>query len=241
MQMQLRRVSWLMVCALVLVFLAGQGRANAAVVLLLSTGSADEDAAVQARLGDLGHQVDIGPPFYQFDGTDVNNYDTVLLLPNYNYFQGDMPVAGQMALRDFVSAGHGLVTTEWTVWMIGATLKLTTLSDAIPVVATAAYRASATATYTSVTPDDILNAGVDPVFTFMADNFAGTETSFVPKDGATIFYASDFATDAGGLIGWGYGAGRVISFSTLGGLMEVADSNYGQLLSNAATWSTNPQ
>jgi len=171
----------------------------------------------------------------------MSTYDTVVLLPNYNYSGGDMPVAGQMVLIDFVNNGHGLVTAEWTVWLINTTGRLAVLADVIPVVSTSLFRYAAMVTYTSVTPNDILNAGVDPVFTFMADEVGGTDTSFVPKDGATIFYDSDFPGDTAGLIGWSYGAGRVISFSTVAGLMEVADSNYGQLLSNAVTWSTNPQ
>jgi len=53
--MEMRRISWLMACTLV-VFLAGQSRANAAAVLLLSTGNAAEDAAVQNTLVNQGHQ-----------------------------------------------------------------------------------------------------------------------------------------------------------------------------------------
>jgi hypothetical protein len=171
----------------------------------------------------------------------VFNYDVVLLMLNYNYFSGDMPVAGQMALHDFVSSGHGLVTTEWTVWMQATYGELSILADAIPVVPSSAYRTAQSITYTSLTDDAILNAGLDPAFTFMADSIAGSETSFAATDGATMFYGSDYSDGAGGVIGWGFGAGRVISFSTICGQMELGDGNYSQLLSNAITWSTNPQ
>jgi hypothetical protein len=231
----------MVLCTLTLFLSAGLGQANAAMVLLLSTDNADEDAAIQTTLQALGHQVDVGAPYYVFDGTGVLNYDVVLLVPNYNYSSGDMPAAGQMALKDFVNSGHGLVTTEWTMWLQAAYLRLGILAEAIPVVATTAYRSPASITYTSVTADDILNAGLDPFFTFMADSIAGGETGFVAKDGATMFYGSDYSDGAGGVIGWSFGAGRVISFSTVCGQMELGDGNYSQLLRNAITWSTNPQ
>ena len=236
-----RLICCLMLSTLILFLSAGLGRANAAVVLLLSTDNADEDAAIQTTLQALGHQVDIGVPYYLFDGTDVFNYDAVLLVPNYNYASGDMPAAGQTALKDFVSSGHGLLTTEWTMWLQAAYLRLSDLAEAIPVVPTTEYRSPLSITYTSVTADDILNAGLDPVFTFMADSFAGGETAFVAKDGATVFYGSDYSDGAGGAIGWSFGAGRVISFSTVCGPMELGDANYSQLLRNAISWSTNPQ
>jgi hypothetical protein len=213
--------------------------AQAQVVLLLSTDNSNADAAIKTTLEGFGYLVDIGPHYWTFDGSNLTGYDAVILLPSYNWTVGDMPVSGQTALKDFVSSGHGLVTGEWTVWKRGAQGAFATLYDAIPVVATPAYRSDAAITYTSVTPDDILNFGVDPSFTFTADDIAGTETKFVAKVGATTYYDSDYPGGAG-VIGWTFGAGRVISFSTVMGPMEMGDTNYSQLLGNAITWSTTP-
>jgi hypothetical protein len=232
---------FMVVTFLFALLVAGTSRANAAVVLVLSTDNPDEDAAIQTTLQGFGHQVDIGASYWTFDGTDVFNYDVVVLVPNYNYNFGDMPDAGQMALVDFVNSGHGLVTAEWFEWMQGARGSFAILTSVVPVVATSAFGTQGLITYTSMTPDDILNTGVDSAFTFTADSIAGTDTSFVAKDGATKYYGSDYSDGAGGVIGWNVGAGRVISFSTVAGPMELGDANYSQLLSNAITWSTNPQ
>jgi len=109
-------------------------------------------------------------------------------------------------------------------------------------VANSAYRGVGTVTYSVDTPDDILNAGVDPAFTFAADDIGGgVETNFAAKDGATVFYDSDYQAVAAGVIGWSFGMGRVISLSTVMGSMELADPNYSHLLSNAVTWTVTPQ
>ena len=82
------------------------------------------------------------------------------------------------------------------------------------------------------------NNGLPSSFTFNADNNGGTETYFQPRTGATVFYGSNYGgTPPGdGVIGWGNGAGRVLSLSTLAGQTELADSNYGTLFSNSVTW-----
>jgi hypothetical protein len=42
-----------------------------------------------------------------------------------------------------------------------------------------------------------------------------------------------------GLVGWTYGAGRVISFSTLMSEMEIGNADYKRLLGNAVRWAAN--
>ena len=235
-----RRIFSVGVCMVLALLLGGPGRASAANVLLLSTGAPAEDTAIQSTLQGLGHTVDIGPQYPTFDGSNLSNYDAVLLVPNYNYTSGDMPAAGQTALLAFVNGGGGLVTGEWCVWKEVAHGSFMMLRDAVPVVPTNLFRGGG-ATYTADTPDDILNQGVDSAFMFPADNYAGTETLFAPKDGATVFYDSDYQAGAAGVIGWRYGSGGVISFSTIIGPMELGNANYSQLLANAVTWVTTPQ
>src|SRR5215813_6073719 len=91
--------------------------ASAHNVLVLSTGLPALDARFQTVLEAHGHIVTIGRPFPEFSGGDLRGKDVVLLLPNYNWLTGDMPLAGQTALVDFVTAGGGLLTSEWTVYM----------------------------------------------------------------------------------------------------------------------------
>jgi hypothetical protein len=238
---RVRRIFNVTVCLAITFVLSGQSRATAATVLLLSTGFADSDTAIKSGLERLGHQVDIGPQYVTFDGTNLSNYDVVILVPSYNYGSGDMPVAGQSALKDFVSSGKGLVTGEWTLWEEAAFGSFLTLDEAIPVVATVNSGGASPITYSVDTPDNVLNAGVDLAFTFVADIVSGSETSFVAKDGATIFYDSDYQDGASGVIGWNFNSGRVISFSTVMGPVELGDPNYSQLLSNAVTWTVTPR
>lgn len=238
-----RRIVSVGVWAALAFLLGGQGQASAANVLLFSTSYGPYDMAIQSGLQGLGHTVVIGPQYTTFNGSnpDLSGFDAVLLVPSYNYAAGDMPAAGQTALLTFISAGGGLITGEWIVWKEVAQGSFMMLRDAVPVVPNSVYRGDAAVTYTTDTPDDILNAGVDPAFTFTADNVSGTETLFAPKDGAIVFYDSDYQAGAAGVIGWRYGAGGVISISTVIGSMEVGNSNYGQLLANAVTWVATPQ
>jgi hypothetical protein len=130
-------VSIVMLTAIALM-LGGLSRATAANILVLSTGNAQVDSAIQGG----GHTVDIGPPYTEFTGTSLPNYDAVVLVPSFNYAAGDMPEAGQNALNYFVSvAGGGLVTGEWTVWPRAFLGHFTILYDSLPVVATAALTA----------------------------------------------------------------------------------------------------
>jgi hypothetical protein len=91
-----------------------------------------------------------------------------------------------------------------------------------------------------MTPDDILDAGVDLSFTFHADELlleGFTENPFSPKDGATIFYRTGSPGVGAEGVGWAIGPGGVISMSTPMGPMKLADPNYCQLLANAVTWT----
>lgn len=221
----------------ILLCLAFAGNGQAQVVQLLSTGNADADTAIQSTLQGFGYTVDIGPQYPIFDGSTLPGYDVVILVPSYNQAAGDMPAAGQSALKDFVTAGHGLVTGEWTVWKRGAALQFMTLNDAIPAVGSG-FTFNSSIIYSQMTPDDVLNAGVDPMFTFPADSVGGTETLFSAKAGATPFYSSD--SGGAGVVGWNFGMGRAISFSTLVGPLEMGDSNYGKLVANAVSWSVAP-
>jgi hypothetical protein len=214
--------------------------AQCALVLVLSSGNAAEDTAIENSLESFGHSVDLGPQYINFNGTtNLAGYESVVLLTNYNWntSPGNMPAAGQTQLLNYVGAGGGLVTSEWLVWKTAAQAAFTILQAAIPVVPTVAFRGATQVTYSQVTPDPTLNAGLPASFTFNATNISGTETQFNPKPGATIFYDSDYPLAGSGVIGWDSGLGRAISFSTLIGQQDLANANYARLLSNAVSWS----
>jgi hypothetical protein len=231
-------------CTLLMIALfmtAGVQPAYSASVLVLSSGNATEDTAIEYSLETFGHSVDLGPQYINYNGTtNLAGYQSVVLLTNYNWnaLPLDMPAAGQTQLLNYVSEGGGLVTSEWLVWKTGAQNVFNTLETAIPVVGTPLYRSAAQVTYSKVTADPTLNTGMPDSFTFFATNILGTETQFDPKPGATIFYDSDYPGAGSGVIGWDFDAGRVISFSTLIAEEELVDANYAQLFSNAVSWST---
>jgi hypothetical protein len=226
---------------------------QAGMILLLSTGNAAEDSAVSSLLAARGQSVTVGPDYTTFTGAGLSAYNAVLLLPNYNWPNGDMPAAGQsallsyvqgggglvtsewlVALLSYVQGGGGLVTSEWLVWKAGAQTNFQTLQGAIPVVPASRFGTEDPITYTQAAANPALNQGVLPSFTFAADNIGGTETFYAAKPGATVFYGSSGGAASGaGLVGWNYVSGKVLSFSTMAGTTELGDPNYAQLFGNA--------
>ena len=124
-----------------------------------------------------------------------------------------------------------MAISDWTVanWYI-----------VFPAMANANFTGTLTATYTQSAIDPVINAGLPAQFTFPVDSYAGTETLLLPKPGATSFYTTNqFAASPGasGVIGWEYGAGRVVNISTTCGPNQVGDPNFAKLLGNLMTWA----
>ncbi len=214
---------------------------HAAKVLVISTSYDPLNAETVASLESYGHEAIIGQPYHLFDGSvSLAGIDAALVLVNYNWSLGDMPPAGQTALLNFIDNGGGLVTGEWFVWKNAAQNSFATLYDAIPVVSTAAFTTNAgvnATTYTRATPNLVLNAGLLDSIGFTADYFGGTETKLDPKPGATVFYDSNNPLGGDGLIGWNYGDGRVLSFSTTIGSQQLAHAGFSRLLANTLAFA----
>ncbi len=212
--------------------------APAANILVLSSGDAALDDLVRTTLQTRGHTVTIGPAFTLFDGSlNLTGYNAIYLQANYNWNTGDMPVAGQTALLGFVSSGGGLLTCEWVGWLAAAG-RFSTLATALAVVPSTAYRTDPTATYSVVTTDPVMGAGLPASFSFPVTSIAGTETYFVPRPGATEFFSTaDFSgSPAAGVVGRASGSGRVADISTTVGPDQLNDPNGARLLGNAVAW-----
>ena len=209
-------------------------------VLLLSTGSSTLDTQTKGVLEAGGATVTIGSQYTAFSSAELSGIDVVLLFPNNNWSSGDMSLTEQTALANFVSGGGGLITAEWTNWKVGAG-SFDNLEPILPVVATTQYTGGSAITYTSVTPDGTLNAGMPSGFTFTADNFAGVESFFSAKSGATVYYSSAGGAAGAGVVGWTYGQGRVMQFSTTAGPTSLADANFSLLLQNSVQWAAIPE
>lgn len=203
-------------------------------VLILSSSNAALDAQAKALLESYGNTATVGPQYIAFDGTlDLSEYDAVYLQANVNWSAGDMPLPGQRQLINFVNCGGGLITVEWTVWKIGSnSFKL--LDAVYPTVPTTTFGSDAMSTYVQVESDATVSNGLPTEFTFMADSFAGTEIDLNARSGATTFY--DSTTRLAGVVGWDFNLGRVMSISTTGGPLELADPNWSRMFANSIDW-----
>ncbi len=203
--------------------------AGAINVYVLSSGHAENDARVKSVLEGFGYVVCVGVEAGQFNsGAMLEGSDAVLLLHNWNW-ASPMPNEGQTAIEQFVNGGGGLVTGEWVTYTEPARLGV-----ALPATSSGAYSVRSLITYRANKPDGVLNANVPASFTFEADNIDGTELKLLPKAAAQVFYTNDYLH--AGLVGWDYGKGRVLSFSTVIGPKELGGRNYGELLINALLW-----
>ena len=209
-------------------------------VLLLSTGSSTLDTQTASVFENAGYTVTVGSPYHSVTATEFAGVDVVLLFPNANWSAGDMPTAAQTALVDFLQNGGGLITSEWANWKVGAG-SFQTLGPALPVVSTTQYTGGSTITYTQVEADAVLNAGLPASIAFTADNFAGVESYFTAKNGATVLYSSSGGANGAGMVGWDYGSGRVLQISTTVGSSQLADPHFSLLLQNSVQWAAVPE
>lgn len=215
--------------------------ADAAFVYLFSSGNATNDALLSTAITNAGHTPTTGVQWANFDGTQsLVGFDAVVFANNYNWDMATtMPEAGQQALLNFVNDGGGMLTTEWFVWNTLGSSRFNTLRALSPVQPTGSFNSAASTTYTVATPNAILNAGLPNSLTFPLTSISGTETVFRPKASATTYYSSSNGggvANSGGVIGWNYGNGRVLSFSSLLGNSSMEDSNYSLLVSNSIDW-----
>jgi hypothetical protein len=216
---------------------AAQAQVN---VYITSSENAVADTALMNRLTSFGHTVTLGAPWHQLNGTQsLAGIQTVYLQYNYNWSGAALQAAGETALINFVNSGGGLVTTEWLLWAGGGGPDLNPIHPSVP---TGSFNSDASVTFGQVTPNPVLNAGLPASFDTALDNIAGTRTNIdAVRPGATIFYSANGASgNFHGLTGWNVGAGRVLNFTTVNGLDQVADPNFGRLLSNSLNFAAGP-
>jgi hypothetical protein len=204
-------------------------------VYILSSGNSAIDGAAAAALTSRGHTVTVGVEYGLFDGSvSLAGFQTVYLQCNANWTMFTMmPVAGQQQLIDWVNAGGRLVTSEWVIYYTySGGGKFETLGPILPGTQTFQYGQGLGTTYTSVTPDPAINAGLPSSFAFSLTSYTGTETFSVVKPGATTYYTTANSATAFGLAGWTIGSGSVYSFTSTCGPDQTGDANFGRLFSN---------
>jgi hypothetical protein len=232
-------------------------------VLILSQGSffttaLQDNNRLQNVLEAYGNSVKIGGPYASFDGTELEGQNVVILS---QFDVPDMPIKGQQALVDFVSRGGGLIANAWTVWKWAAQYNdyfvlqggLERLGSLLPVqrISLRGYTYDTGGlTLTEATRDPVLMRGIPPSFSFGVDtntqDEVGAEALLAPKLAATVFYASAGSYNSAypqgrqtktlGLVGWRFGNGHVLQFSTTFN-DELANATFDRLLANAVTWA----
>ncbi|OYT75348.1 MAG: hypothetical protein CFK49_03650 [Armatimonadetes bacterium JP3_11] len=208
--------------------------AEAQRVAVLGCGEPSRDNAYRNMLQAHGLTVAWTLPYYEFEQAALlNTCDVVLLTPLINHY--DMPARGQWALDSWVRDGGGLVTVEWTLWSWARSRMFAGLSDLLPAQAMRFTRYQAVV-YTMRTYDPILSAGLEASLPLGVLN----ETLTLARAGATLFYASNYAPNSAGVVGWQVASGRILSFSIAAGAVsptELEDPTTARLLANAVRWA----
>ncbi|MBS1715771.1 MAG: hypothetical protein JST30_15700 [Armatimonadetes bacterium] len=209
----------------------------AAKVYVLSSSYTVQDAAISASLTSAGHTAVIGLPFNLFDGSvSLAGYDAVFFQSNYNWTAGDMPAAGQQQLLSFVNNGGGLITSEWTLWLV-ASGRFQDLKNAFPSVETTSYNGDTMHHFQKVTPETTINSGMPDDFQLAGDNVAGGETNVSGVyPGSVVFYATVNYGNFVGLSGRDFGQGRVAQFSQTVGEQFLSDPLGFRLTGNVVEW-----
>lgn len=238
------RPNSLMLAVVAAVALSFPAPSFASSILLLSSGDASNDAAIQSALQAAGDTVTIGPTYNNFTGAGLAGYNAVFLNPAISSSNApDMPVSGQQALINFVSQGGGLVAGAGVAVLQLSQGDFSTLGTALPAMSEAVDTSNSPLVFTSLTSDPAINAGLPSTFSFTAGG-DDTEHFITPKAGATAFFSTNqwTATFGGegvgyGAVGWNVGTGRVLSLSTFSDNVALGSSTYDQMLANSINWA----
>lgn len=217
-------------------------------VYVTTSGSTSLDNLVVTKLTGFGHTVTLGTAWHSITAsTPLSNFDAVYFQANHNWTAA-MSEASQQAVVDYVQAGGGLVTSEWTIYNIGvrgtSSNGLQVLGAAMPSTYGNSWHTPAQQTYTRNAVDPTVGAGLPSSFTFGVQSISGGETLLLPKSGATRFFNTGYTVSGvtgAGLVGWGYGAGRVLNFSTVNGDQQWNDPNFSRLVSNSLVYAAVPE
>jgi hypothetical protein len=234
----------LILAAIILFGLSAASPVFAEKILLISNGDASNDTATQSVLQSAGDTVTIGPTYNKFSGSGLSGYNAVFLNPvNFTLNAPDMPASGQQALVNFVNQGGGLVTGGGVVQMLGYPGLFQGLSPLLPSIPTSIDSANSPITFTSLTSNSTMNAGLPGIFSFTAGGGVPTEQLVTAKPGATAFFTTNqwtttFEGVPYGVVGWNYGSGHVLSLSTFSDSVALSNATYDQMLTNAFNWVT---
>lgn len=179
-------------------------------ILIISSGLTTQNNTLRDKLLSLTPSSNITITGTSNLFTNANNIlyqkDIVILQTQYN--SSAMPDAGQRALLDYVKAGGGLLTTEWTIYLASLG-RYNILKDAFPVYPTSSFNTRSPIRYIQNIAETTLNNNLSNDFSFIGSNNGGTATELLintAKPGSNIFYHSEqckpfeIAADLGGML-----------------------------------------
>ena len=196
--------------------------ADPARVLMLRSGDADADREVQRALEERGHVVTLGPNGADFTGRQASlaSFDVTLIL----YGQNDlgMPSDGVAALRTYILGGGRVITGEPFNWAIGNS---SPLRSSLPAQRINNINSPGRTTFARSDPDLIIDEGVSETFLIDISRFG----YFEPAPDAKVFFNA--RAGGPGLLGRTMaGGGRVLSFATPIGALELQNVDFRRLL-----------
>ncbi len=207
-----RRVfGWIALVAALMVVLAGceffrSGYDHG--ILILEDGGTE--VGVYDILSGADLPVTLAGPYWEFTANRLDGYDVVIFLNGKNY-SGRMPAAVQTALRDWVSNGGALLTTEWLMWS-GSVNETTT--GILPVTYGGTW-STGVETYTREAEHPI-SANLPASFQTRTDwSFSVTRVDPDPVKDAVVVFSGSRSEDA--VVTGRHGSGRVVHWN-MGGV-----------------------
>lgn len=209
-------------------------------VLIFSSGDPEKDQALSKLIEGYGHKVMIGAELPDYAGGGLSGVHVVLLQASQAWADKDMPESGQRELLNFVNSGGGLITTRPVLWNIAEGSELLALRSAFPAKPESSLPGGQPVTYAQNSLDKVLNAGLPAYFSIPTSGEIESQTVFAPRPGAKVFFQSNLRgaeNQAAGVVGWNYGAGRVLALATLIDEVSLKDANYSRLVHNSIVWT----
>jgi hypothetical protein len=197
-------------------------------VLVIADGGTEVD--VDSLLTSAGYSVTQVTDDSIWDGTNPSpsGFKLVVLLDGPGVTTG-MPAGGQTALKNFVAAGGGLISTEWLAYEV-ANGNYTLMQELIPLT----WREFAEGVFTwGVVHAHPVTAGVSPVFNVSTTADLGTANS------GTVLVTS--STGDPMVITKSFGGGNTVHFACAGnyfGHRPFTVPDMQRLFLNAANWLT---
>lgn len=165
-------------------------------ILLLSDGltskaSSWNQSRLQA-LNDMGATTTLSEKeWFNYDGSDIENYDLIILGGGCNWASGtDMLISAQNAIVDFVNNGGSLLTSEWIYWRVSVSNTMSIIKNILPGTSNAGQWTTVdNLIFKLETYDPIVGLNIPDTFEWSPSSADGVYSFISIKPGVTNFYS----------------------------------------------------